>query len=453
MNIVVVGCGKIGSVIVTSLVKEGHNVIAVDRDASVLEDITNIYDVMSVCGNGADSDVLQEVGIQKVDLLAAVTGSDETNMLCCFLAKRMGVSYTIARIRNPEYNDNSLDFMRRQLGISMAINPEMLAAKELYKLLKLPSAVKVETFSRGNFEMIELRVKEGSALDGASLRQLRETYSAKFLIGVVQRGEEVYIPDGNFVLQSGDKIGLTAKISEIQKLLREMGVLQKQARNVMLLGGSRTALYLAKMLQSGGNSVKIIERDPALCQELCEALPKAVIIQGDGAQQEVLLEESLPEHDAFVALTGMDEENILISIFAASLNVPKVIAKVNRDELATLAEKLGLECIVSPKKIIADIVLQYARALQNSMGSNVETLYQLVGGKAEALEFNVSPDFARLNVPLKELKLLPNLLIAGIIRDRKTIIPSGDDVIQAGDRVIVLAANHHLQDLSDILEG
>lgn len=452
MNIVVVGCGKIGTTIVTSLVKEGHNVVAVDRDASVLEEITNVYDVISVCGNGADSDVLQEAGIERVDLFAAVTGSDDTNMLCCFMAKRLGVPYTIARIRNPEYNDHSLGFIRQQLGLSMAINPELLAAKELYKLLKLPSAVKVETFSRGNFEMIELRVKEGSALDGVSLRQLRDTYRTNFLIGVVQRGEEVYIPDGNFVLQSGDKIGLTAKITEIQKLLREMGVLQKQARDVVLLGGSRTAFYLSKMLLSGGNSVKIIERDPVLCQELCEALPKAVIIQGDGAQQEVLLEESLPEHDAFVALTGMDEENILISIFAASLKVSKVIAKVNREELALLAERLGLECIVSPKKIIADIVLQYARALQNSMGSNVETLYQLMDGKAEALEFNVSPDFAQLHVPLKELKLLPDLLIAGIIRERKTIIPTGDDAIQAGDRVIVLAANRRLQDLSDILD-
>ena len=451
MNIVVVGCGKIGTTIVTSLVKEGHNVVAIDRDSAVLNRLTDVYDVMSICGNGADSDVLQEAGIKKVDLFAAVTGSDDTNMLCCFMAKRMGVPYTIARVRNPEYNDNSLSFMRQQLGLSMAINPDLLAAKELYKLLKLPTAVKVETFSRGNFEMIELRVKEGSALAGVSLRQLRETYQAKFLVGVVQRGEDVYIPDGNFVLQSGDKIGLTANIHEMQKLLRQMGLATKQARNVILLGGSRTAYYLAKMLIVGGNSVKIIERDSALCQELCEALPKAVIIHGDGAQQELLLQESLPEHDAFVALTGMDEENILISIFASSLNVPKVIAKVNRDELATLAEKLGLDSIVSPQKIVTDIVLRYARALQNSMGSNVETLYQLMDGKAEALEFNVSPDFAKSQVPLKELKLLPNLLIAGIIRDRKTVIPAGDDTIQAGDRVIVLAANRHLQDLSDIL--
>lgn len=451
MNIVVVGCGKIGTTIVTSLVKEGHNVIAVDRDSAVLNRLTNVYDVMSICGNGADSDLLQEAGIKKADLFAAVTGSDDTNMLCCFMAKKMGVPYTIARVRNPEYNDNSLDFMKQQLGLSMTINPDLLAAKELYKLLKLPTAVKVETFSRGNFEMIELRVKEDSALAGMSLRQMRETYQAKFLVGVVQREEDVYIPDGNFVLQSGDKIGLTANIHEMQKLLRQMGFATKQARNVILLGGSRTAYYLAKMLIAGGNSVKVIERDPDLCQELCELLPKAVVIHGDGAQQEVLLEESLPEHDAFVALTGMDEENILISIFASSLNVPKVIAKVNRDELAALAEKLGLDCIVSPQKIITDIVLRYARALQNSMGSNVETLYRLMDGKAEALEFNVSPDFPKLRIPLKELKLLPNLLIAGIIRNRKAIIATGDDTIQAGDRVIVLAANRQLQDLSDIL--
>lgn len=451
MKIVVVGCGKIGTTVVTSLVKEGHSVIAIDRDAAVLNAITNVYDVMSICGNGADSDTLQEAGIKNVDLFAAVTNSDETNMLCCFMAKRMGVPYTIARIRNPEYNDRSLLFMRKELGLSMAINPELSAAKELYKLLKLPSAVKVETFSRGNLEMIELRIKEGSPFAGVSLRQLREIYPSKFLIVVVQRGEDVYIPDGNFVLQSGDKIGLTADITELHKLLRNMGVMQKQARNVMILGGSRTAYYLSKMLIAGGNTVKLIERDAALCEELCEALPKAVVIHGDGAEQELLLEESLPEHDAFVALTGMDEENILISIFASTLNVPKVIAKVNRDELATLAEKLGLDTLVSPKKIVTDIVLSYARALQNSMGSNVETLYRLMDDKAEALEFYVSPDFSQQNVPLKDLKLLPNLLIAGIIRDRKTIIPAGNDVILAGDRVVVVAANHRLQDLSDIL--
>ncbi len=452
MNILVVGCGKIGEAIVASLVTEGHSVVAIDQNPAPLAELTNVYDVMSVCGNGADSDVLEEAGVAKADLFVAVTDSDNTNMLSCFLAKRMGAAHTIARIRNPEYNDNSLNFLKQELGLSMAINPELLAAQEMYKILKLPSAIKVETFSRRNFEMIELHLKKDTPFDGLSLRDLREKYKAKFLICVVQRGDEVYIPDGNFVLRAGDKIGLTAQLTEIHKLLREMGVLQKQARNVMILGGSRVAYYLAKLLLAGGSAVTLIERDQALCQELCATLPKAVVVHGDGAQQEILLEEDLLSRDAFVALTGMDEENILISIFASSQNVPKVIAKVNRDELSLLAEKLGMDCIVSPKKVITDVLVRYARALQNSMGSNIETLYHLMDGKAEALEFNVSPDFAMLGVPLKELELKPNTLIAGIIRNRTPIIPGGNDVISAGDRVIVVAADRRLQDLSDILK-
>ncbi len=452
MNILVVGCGKIGETIVASLVAEGHNVVAIDEDPAPLSEIGNVYDVMSVCGNGADSDVLEEAGVRKADLFVAVTGSDNTNMLSCFLAKRMGAAHTIARIRNPEYNDNSLNFLKQELGLSMAINPELLAAQEMYKILKLPSAIKVETFSRRNFEMIELHLKNDTPFDGLSLRDLREKYKAKFLICVVQRRDEVYIPDGNFVLRAGDKIGLTAQLTEIHKLLREMGLLQKQARNVMILGGSRVAYYLAKLLLAGGSAVTLIERDQALCQELCMALPKAVIVHGDGAQQEILLEEDLCSRDAFVALTGMDEENILISIFASSQNVPKVIAKVNRDELSALAENLGMDCIVSPKKVITDVLVRYARALQNSMGSNIETLYHLMDGKAEALEFNVSRDFAMLGVPLKEMKLKSNTLIAGIIRNRTPIIPGGNDMILAGDRVIVVAADRRLQDLSDILK-
>lgn len=451
MNILVAGCGKIGTTIIDSLVAEGHDVTAIDADAAVLDGITNIYDVIGVCGNGADCETLGEAGVEKAELFVAVTGSDELNMLSCFMAKKMGAAHTIARIRNPEYNDRSLGFMRQQLGLSMSINPELLAAQELFNILKFPSAVKIETFSRRNFEMIELRLKNDSVLGGLRLNELREKYKTHVLVCVVQRGDKVYIPDGNFVLQGGDKIGITANPAELQKLLRGLGLLQKQARNVMILGGSRTAYYLAKMLTSVGNSVKIIEKDRDHCRELSDTLPKAVIIYGDGAQQELLLEEGLQSQDAFVALTGMDEENILISIFADTQKVPTVISKVNRSELSSMAEKLGLDCIVSPKKIVADILVQYARALQNSLGSNIETLYKLMDDKAEVLEFNVRSDSRLLHIPLKDLQCKPNTLIAGIIRERKTIIPGGDDVIQPGDKVIVLATDHRLKDLSDIL--
>ena len=450
MKIVIAGCGKIGTTILSSLVAEGHNIVAIDDNPAVITELTNVYDVMGICGNGSDCDILKESGIEDAELFIAVTGTDELNMLSCFLAKRMGAKQTIARIRNPEYNDKSLSFVKQQLNLSMAINPDLLAAQELYNILKLPSAVKIETFSRSNFELIELKLRDNSALDGMKLSDIRTKYKSKFLVCVVQRREKVFIPDGSFVLKSGDRIGLTATPAEIQKFMRDVGIMQKTSKNVMILGGSRTAFYLAKMLLASGLSVKIIERDKAVCREICEALPKAVVINGDGAQQELLAEEGIQTTDAFVALTGMDEENILISFFASAQNVPKVISKVNRSELASMAERLGLDCIISPKDIITNIIVRYARALENSLGSNVETLYSLMDGKAEAVEFNVGPEFKLTNVPLKELNLKQNILVAGIIRDRRPMIPAGDDTIQTGDRIIVIAADMRLQDLSDI---
>ena len=452
MNIIIVGCGKIGETILADLVQEEHNLVAIDNDPAVISQIDNIYDVMAVCGNGTDCETLQEAHVERAELFIAATSSDELNMLSCYLAKRLGAKNTIARIRNPEYNMESLGFLKQQLGLSMAINPEMLAAREMFNILKLPSAVKIETFSNRNFEIIELILREGSALTGVRLMDLRNKYKAKFLICVVRRGEKVYIPDGNFILQPGDKIGLTAEPSEIQKFMRSVGIDKKQAKNVLILGGSRIAFYLAKMLTLSGNGVKIIEINPEKCQTLSDALPKAMVIQGNGAQQELLLEEGLESVDAFVSLTGMDEENILISIFASTHNVPTVITKVNRNELTDLAVKLGLDRVISPKDIMSDVLVQYARALENSKGSNVETLYNIMDGKAEVLEFNVSSDFRYQNIPLKDLKLRRGILVAGIIRDRKSIIPSGNDVILPEDKVIILTENQRLNELSDIIK-
>lgn len=452
MNIIVIGCGKIGATILASLAAEGHDVVAVDINPELITEITNIHDVIGVCGNGADHDVLGEAGAANAELLVAATGSDELNLLSCFLAKKMGTEHTIARVRNPEYNDKSLGFMKKHLDLAMTINPERLAAHELYNILKLPSAVKIETFSRRNFEMIEIRLKPDSKLDGLPIIEMRNKFEAKFLICAVQRGDEAYIPDGNFILKAGDKIGITAAPTEILKLLKELTILQKQARNIMILGGSRTSYYLAKRLTAAGSSVTIIERDRKICEELCEALPKAVIINADGAQQEILLEEGLNSLDAFVSLTGIDEENILIASFAQSQNVPTVIAKVNRDELIPLSEHWGLDCIVSPKKLICDVLVQYARALQNSADSSVETLYKLMDDKVEALEFTVKSDSKMINIPFRDLKTKSNTLIAGIMRDRKPIIPSGEDMLLPGDKVVVFAANQRINSLSDILK-
>lgn len=452
MNIVIVGCGKIGTTILSSLLAEGHDIVAVDSDPQVITDISNIYDSMYVCGSGTDCDTLAEAGVEKAELFVAATGSDELNMLSCFIARKMGAKHTIARIRNPEYNDKSLSFMRQHLGLAMSFNPDLIAAQELYHILKLPSAAKIEYFSRRNFEMVELVVRSDSPFCGIALSELRKKYQAKFLICAVQRGDQVFIPDGNFRIESGDRIELTAAPSEILKLLRMVGILQKQARNVMILGASRMGYYLARMLLASGTNVKLIDQDRQRCQEISEKLPGAVIICGDGAQQELLLEEGLRSMDAFVSLTGMDEENILISFYASSQGVPKVISKVNRDELGFIAEKLGLESLISSKNVSSNVLSRYARALQNSLGSNVETLYKLMDGKAEALEFRVQGDFPMTGVPLKEMRLKSGILIAGILRGRRALIPAGDDVIQAADRVIVLAAGHRIHDLSDILQ-
>ncbi len=451
MKIIVVGCGKIGTALIESLVSEGHNVIAIDNSPEVLGEVTNIYDVISACGNGTDWDLLLEADVKDTDLFIAVTGSDELNMLSCFLAKRMGAKHTVARIRNPEHNDGSLDFLRQELEISLVVNPERLVARELYNMLKLPSAARVETFSGRGLEMVELKLKPDSALDGMKLMDLRKKYPYMFLICMVQREDSVFIPDGNFVLKSGDKIGLIAPPTEILKLLKSLGILQKQARDVMILGASNTAYYLSKMLLSGGNSVKIVDKNEDRCRIFSEELPEAVIIHGDGAQQELLLEEGLSNVDAFVSLTGMDEQNILISYFAQSRNVPKVISKVNRDEFSAMAEQLGVDSIVSPKRTVANVIVRYARALENSLDSSVETLYKLAGGKAEALEFTVHGDAALCNIPLRDLQLKPNTLIAGITRGRKSIIPSGNDAICPGDKVLILTSGHRINNLADIL--
>lgn len=451
MNIIVVGCGKVGETLIESLVDEGHNITAVDKDGAVVSDMVELYDCMGICGSGTDCETLAEANVAESDLFIAVTGSDEFNMLACFMAKRMGTKHTIARIRNPEYNDKNLGFMRHQLGLSMAINPELLAAQETFNMLKLPSALKIETFSRRSFIMIEIKIKDDSPLNGMSLIDMRKKYKANFLVCAVRREEDVFIPDGNFALRGGDRIGITASMYEIEKLLKLLGLMQKRAKNVMILGASRTSYYLAKLLLAGGNIVKIIDQSDSRCAEFCEALPDAVIIKGDATQQEVLAEEGIGNADAFAAMTGIDEQNVLLSLFAASQGVPKIVAKINRSAFASLAENVGIDSTVTPRNIVADLIVRYARGLENSVGSKMETLYKIMDGKAEALEFNIQPDCPVADIPLKDLKTKKNVLIAGIVRGRRPFIPSGEDSISEGDMVIVIAAGHRINDISDII--
>lgn len=453
MNIVIAGCGKIGTAVLEALVAESHDVTVIDNNPTVISEITNVYDVIGLCGNGADSDILTEAGIENAELFAAFTGSDELNMLSCFIARRMGASHTSARIRNLEFNDRSLGLLRQHLNLSMAVNPEKLAAREIFNILKLPSALKVESFSAKNFEMVEIRLKPDSALAGMTIEQMRKKYDYKFLVCIIQRGDKVYIPDGNFVLEAGDKIAVTSDPIEIQKLLKALNILQKQARKVMIIGASRTAYYLAKMLLGIGCSVKVIDSNLEKCEKFSELLKKVDVVHGDAANEELLVEEGLLSMDAFVSLTGMDEENILLSYYASTQNIPKVISKVNRTEFAVMAEKLGLDSVISPKIATTDIIVRYARALENSIGSSVETMYKLMDGKAEALEFNVRPDCEIIDVPLKNIRFKKNILIGGIIREKKTIIiPAGDDVIKAGDKVVILTSGHRINKLTDVID-
>ncbi len=452
MNIIVSGCGKIGQSIIQALAEEGHDVTALDNSTAVIDEVNNLYDIMCIEGNCTDCEVLTEARVSEAELFVCVTGSDELNMLSCYLAKKMGAKHTVARIRNPEYNYSGLAFLRQHLDISMTINPEMLVAKELYNILKFPSAIKIETFSRRDFEMLEVVLKPDSKLDGLSLIEMSAKYSANVLVCAVQRGEEVFIPNGSFVLKSGDKLGITATPTEIAKFFKELNVYQKEAKDVMILGGSRTAYYLTKMLINAGSDVKIIDKEQENCQRFCEDIPKANVVLGDGAQQELLFEEGIRDTEAFVALTGMDEQNILMAVFASSLNVPKSIAKINKSEMADLAEKLGLDTVVSPKKLVADVVVRYTRALGNSLGSNVETMYHTMDGKAEIVEFKVIGEFKEQHIPLKDLSLKENVLIAGILRQRKPIIPKGNDVILPNDRVIIIASGKRIQNLSDIFK-
>lgn len=453
MKIVIAGCGKIGLTVLDSLVNENHQVIAIDNDPVVIDDIANAYDVMTVCGNAAAYEKLSEANVKDAELFIAATGSDELNMLSCFLAKRMGAKNTVARIRNKEFNTKNLAFLKQQFEISMVINPELLTAQAIYNVLKLPVASKSETFLRRSFEMVEIAIKPGSVLDGLKLADIRLKNVPQFLVCAVRRDHEVFIPNGMSVIQAGDVVGLIAPPENMHKLLRALGMVQKKTRDIMLLGGSRIAFYLAEMLLRSDSNVKVIEKDERRSREICDELGgRATVIHGDGTRHALLEEEGIDSTDAFVALTGMDEENILISYHAITKQVPKVISKINQDGFNDISDKLGLDCIVSPRRITADVIVSYARALKNSLGSKVETLYRLGNGMIEALEFAVSADFSAQNITLKKMELVPGILIAGIIRDQKKIIPSGDDVILPGDRVIVVTTSKGLYDLEDILK-
>lgn len=453
MQIVIVGLGKVGRALTEQLTAEGHDIVAIDNDAELTEDIVNVYDVRGVAGNGACYDVQREAFEDGADLLIATTSSDEINILACLVAKKIGTCHTIARIRNPEY-ERQLRFMRAELGLSMVINPEKATAREIARVLRFPSAIKLEPFCRGRFELIEYRLGPGNPLAGMALADLYGNMHLKLLICAVARGREISIPGGSFVLQEGDKIYLTATPRDLSNFFRRLGLFKARAANLMIVGASRMAYYLIRDLRDSRMHITVIDSSAARCQEMSEKMPGVLVIHGDAADSELLNEEGLADMDAFVALTGLDETNIILSMYAAQGEHCKVIAKVNRPSFADLATANGmLDSVVSTSTVTTEAILQYVRAMQNTLGSNIKALHRIVGGQVEALEFGVRRDAPFAGVPLKDLPIRAEVLVAGIVRPNgETIIPSGSDTLQPGDDVVVVTNGARIHDLRDILQ-
>lgn len=449
MRIVIVGDGKVGFTLAERLSAEGHDIVVIDNNQRNLAMLDTTLDVITVYGNGASSAVQREAGVQDSDLLIAVTSMDELNMICCLVARKLGAEHTVARVRNPDYAAQ-LVLLKDELGLSMAINPEHAAAREISRLLRHPSAIKIEPFARGRAELVEYCIPEDSALCDIALHRLAGTLGTHVLVCAVRRGDEVFIPSGDFVLRRGDHIHITTPPAELTAFFKKLGIYNQRIRDAMLIGGGRITHYLAVMLLELGIQVKIIEKDEERANELSELLPKALIIQGDGSDPDLLAEEGLEVADAFVALTGMDEENIISSLYAHTRMKGKVITKVDRLPFIGVLGDLGLDSIISPKALTANSIVSFVRGMQNSLGSSVETMHRMMDGRIEGLEFRIRESADYLGVPLKDLPLKPDLLIGCIVRKGKTIIPAGRDAIENGDSVVVITTSRMLKDFNDI---
>ena len=451
MKIIIVGCGKVGTTLAEQLNRENHDITLIDTNEEAIQNISNSADVMGVTGNGAVCQVQMEAGIQDADLLIATTNSDELNMLCCLIAKKAGNCHTIARIRNPEYS-SEIRYIREELNLSLAINPELAAAREIARLLRFPSAIKIEPFAKGRIELLKFLIPEHSLLNDMRVMDVVNRLKSNVLICVVERGNDVVIPDGNFVMKKGDKISFIASHQESADFFKKAGVDNNIVKSAMFVGGGKLTHYLCRLLEDTKIKIKIIERDEERCRQLSELLPKAMIIHGDGTDEQLLLEEGIRQTEAFASLTGFDEENIMLSLYASSQSKAKLITKVNKIAFENVINSLNLGSLIQPKMLTAEIILQYVRAMQNSMGSsNIETLYKIAADKAEALEFRVKEGSPVLGIPLEKLKLIDNLLVACINRGGTIITPRGKDTVEAGDTVIVVTTHTGLNDLTDIL--
>lgn len=450
LKIIIVGCGKVGSTLVERLSGENHDITVVDQRSEVVQKITESYDVMGVRGNGASYSVQMEAGIQEADVLVAVTDSDELNLLCCTIAKKVGNCAAIARVRNPDYS-MELSYLRNQLGLSLIINPELETAREIARLLRLPTALGINSFASGHVELVKFKVPNGNFLHNLKVSSIAELKCDLLVCGVEREGKLV-IPDGSFVMQEGDVVTFLATPLNTTDFFRKIGIDTHKVKNCMIVGGGKTSYYLGKELSSLGVEVKIMEMEKARCEELAVLLPKALILHGDGSDEALLREEGIESTDSFVPLTGLDEENILLTLFAKKCSNTKVITKINRSTFNDVLDGLDIGSMVYPRYITTEKIHAYVRALQNGAGSNIETMYHLFDNQAEAIEFKVEKNSPVIGKPIMELSLKEHLLLACLNRKGKIIIPRGHDVIMEGDSVIVVTTHTGFKDVRDILK-
>ena len=452
MNIIIAGCGKVGRALAEQLSREKHDITVIDRKPEAIQQITNIADVRGVVGNGASFEIQMDAGIDTADLMIAVTDADEVNLLCCLIAKKAGGCQTIARVRNPVYH-HEIHHIKDELGLSMVINPEWAAAMEMARLLRFPSAIDIDTFANGRIELLRFQLEEQNPLCNNKIKDLHMLSRCEVLICIVERGNEVLIPSGEVELKAGDMISVVASPVNASRFFKTIGIETNQVKNTMIIGGGKISFYLAKRLLEMGIQVKIIEKDRDACERLCEILPKAMIINGDGTDRELLAEEGLAKAEGFAALTNMDEENVMLALYAKSMSKAKKITKVNRNTFDTIIGSLNIGSLIYPKHITSETILQYVRAMQNSIGSNVETLYRLVDGNAEALEFVIKGKSEVTDIPLQELQLKPHILVCAINRKGKIIIPKGQVCIQEGDSVVIITTDcGAYKDIRDIMK-
>lgn len=450
MNIIIVGCGTVGITLTEQLNKEGNNVTVVDLSAEKLKAIGSQNDVLTVLGNGATFATQRAAGIDKADLLIAVTDSDELNLLCCMVAKKTGNCQTIARLRNPDFSSEA-DFLKNELGLAMVINPEYASAAEISRVLRFPSALRIDTFSKGRVELLKFKLPEESSLVGLSVREISTVLHCDVLICTVERGDEVFIANGDLVFCKNDIISLIAAPKKISEFFEKIDYKLQAVKNVVIAGGGKITQYLCEILERYPISVKIIERDRKLCDYLCTQYPDATIINGDFSDRELLLEAGIRSAGAFVSLSDQDEENILTSLYVKNVSEGKIITKIIRTDFDEILKPLDLNTVITPKSITSDMILRYVRSVEGSMGNNVETLYNIIRGKVEAAEFIIRGSSEITDTPLSELKFKENVLIASIIRNNKVIIPRGHDTINSGDNVIVVSKHLALRDITDIL--